>query len=626
MADKNTPVENLDTPVNSNEESTQNTTNNQTQQTPEVVPSVTKPRRQMPEWLHNITNFFKMLFVTPIVLLQNVFLRIAGGKDAVTKAQQEAADSLVQDDARRANAREGERMESEINNLLQARIKNNPEYTKDGLTITSLKVYQPEMGRDDIKHVFHVKCANNTQYGAAEYALYLDQNGQLRTTSIVPREIAIQLNELIKAVQLEVPNLSVDGGDPTEHDLNPDLDANGFNIDDTQRPAGNPVEFTSVINDELINNTLWTVEVERTNQTAYVNVTATDKSQTPPAVEHFKLRATFENGAICVPDIPDAAKEVIAQTVYQAYAPLMQQLVSDVSVDCGDNKEAAVNAVQQLSTSAMAARVYNATREIQDATSVKDGGTRTNMYITPQGENNIAVVTQNFNTAARKNENVVYLHAYHMDVSNPQNFRFQRDGEGKYAQSEDVTFKRNTPKLVVGADIAQWCYKATGISSLIMDEHTVSYTIEDKDTHALASVVNQSQHNGTAMRAQAPLTADQMSQILLQVGTESEITHPIKTTETAARVMSNSVNKSYVDYFVLGDTVMQYDGKQLQLSRLQGQTDEKGEQTIALRSQNYALSSLTAADLRNAYQDFTGEELADHDIDEQVFSEQEETI
>lgn len=545
MSEKVNPIENPEN-IHTPEPDTPNE--------PDVVPEVTKPKKAAPEWWNNMKGFFKMLFVTPIVLMQNIFLRIAGGKDAVEKARIDA-DALSRDDeARRAGKAEGKRMESEINNLLKARIKSDPNFSKDGLTITSVEVYQPETGRQDIQYAIHVKCANESSY-----AIYLDTSNQLRAASSVPRDVTIQLNELIKDVQLDVVDVTVSGGDP-----NGPYDTDEYvRNDETQKSAAehNNANTSKIINDVQVGNNTWEIEVARAGETAYINVTNKITG------EEINTKAQFLNGAIYIPNTPDALKGAIAQTVYQAYKPLIQKSIDDLRTEIGPEEASVL--IQQFAVSAMAGQVYNTTRTLQHSDINEQAPQSTAMYLVPQSNNEITVVTHNTNPAAKKNENVAYLHAYHMDVNNSQNFKFNRNADGK-AQSEDITIRRNLPQTVVSNNIAQWCFNATNATDsqiLIMNEHSAAYTIRaDNKSNQLVTVVTEAHHNGVAMRAQNELTDDQIQNLIPLIS--SNMPYNENALADAAKILSASVGKEYHDYFMMNNVVMQYDGKSLSFSSM----------------------------------------------------------
>lgn len=540
MAEKVNPIENEKTDENVL------TPENESQ---EVVPEVTKPKKAAPEWWNNMKGFFKMLFVTPIVLMQNIFLRIAGGKDAVEQARIDA-DALSRDDeARRAGKAEGKRMESEINNLLKARIQSDPNFSKDGLTITSVKVYQPETGRQDIQYAIHVKCANESSY-----AIYMDTSNQLRVTSIVPRDVTIQLDALIKDVQLNVADVTVSGGDP-----NGPYDTDEYVRDDeTQKSAAehNNAKMSKIINDVQVGNNTWEIDVTRDGETAYINITNQITG------EEIHAKAQFLNGAIYIPNTPDTLKGAIAQTVYQAYKPLIQKSIDDLRNEIGP--EEADVLTRQFAVSAMAGQVYNTTRTLQHSDINEQTPPSTAMYLVPQPNNEITVVTHNTNPAAKKNEHVAYLHAYHMDVNNSQNFKFNRSADGK-TQSEDIAIRRNLPQAVVSNNIAQWCFNATNATDfqlLIMNEHSAAYTIRaDNENNQLVTVITETHHDGVAMRAQNELTDDQIRNLIPLIS--SSMPYNENALADAAKILSASVGKEYHDYFMMNNVVMQYDGKSL---------------------------------------------------------------
>ena len=144
MTEKYNPTDAVDKQDNQNEEVNNQNSAKKKQEQKDIAPTVTLPKKKTPDWVSNIKGFFKMLFVTPVVLIQNLMLRLAGGKDAVAKAQQEAADSITHENERHTNESESKYIANEINKEIQFRIKENPDYTKDGLTITSVKALPPE--------------------------------------------------------------------------------------------------------------------------------------------------------------------------------------------------------------------------------------------------------------------------------------------------------------------------------------------------------------------------------------------------------------------------------------------------------------------------------------------------
>lgn len=557
MAEKVHPIENPDENIHTPEEDTHTPepdtpkepqdTQNEPQ---EIVPKVTKPKKAAPEWWNNMKGFFKMLFVTPIVLMQNIFLRIAGGKDAVEKARLDADALSRGDEARRAGKAEGKRMEREINNLLEARIQSDPNFSKDGLTITSVEVYQPETGRQDIQYAIHVKCANESSY-----AIYMDTSNQLRAASSVPRDVTIQLNELIKDVQLDIVDVTVSEGDPNApYDPRDEYGQD----DETQKSAAehNNANMSKIINDVQVGNNSWEIDVTRAGETAYINITNKITG------EEIKTKAQFLNGAIYVPNTPDALKGAIAQTVYQAYKPLIQKSIDDLRTEIGPEQASVLT--QQFAVSAMAGQVYNTTRTLQHSDINEQTPPSTAMYLVPQPNNEITVVTHNTNPAAKKNENVAYLHAYHMDVNNSQNFKFNRSADGK-TQSEDIAIRRNLPQTVVSNNIAQWCFNATNATDfqlLIMNEHSAAYTIRaDNENNQLVTVVTETHHDGVAMRAQNELTDDQIRNLIPLIS--SSMPYNENALADAAKILSASVGKEYHDYFMMNNVVMQYDGKSL---------------------------------------------------------------
>jgi hypothetical protein len=570
----------------------------QTQQRMQAPP-ITKVKKEMPEWLIGIRDMLKMLFVTPVVLVQNLLVRLTGGKEAVKALREETADQIKADKVRQANKAEGDFLQDEINNLLKFRAQD-PEYTTDGLTITSVEVFQPKMGKDDILYAIHVKCANGSEYGAAEYALYMDQNRQLRTSSVVPREVALQLDELIRAVDLQYPDLSV--GDVIEEDEIPD----GYdqpNEPEQDSPHNTP-EYSRVHNDcDGID-----VDVVRSHLSAFVNIVITkdDKS----TVYHAK--AEYINGAIQIDGLPaEADKAVVAQTVYQAYAPhlnntqisyaqkgIPQKELNDCAMETmiayvhhsikntlaereqkntpdGHNKE--VNSTEQAPTEGSEPKAE--TEKIVNKTEVS-------MYILPGIDGQPALVVSEHKLpdktgepqdTNKKNKKPVdiYLNGRQLETTNATNFNFmQKNGTDINVSTH---FSQGMHPNTISAKLGGWFYRASnaeGVHVFRMNKYEALCTMAPEGR--IVSALVDTQHDGTKICTQNPITNGELKAIAEVVSPKnvdwstafSDNTYT-KAAELLAKSASEAArNKSHRNYFVMGDSAFRYDGKELEMCKL----------------------------------------------------------
>lgn len=532
----------------------------QTQQRMQAPP-ITKVKKEMPEWLIGIRDMLKMLFVTPVVLVQNLLVRLTGGKEAVKALREETADQIKADKVRQANKAEGDFLQDEINNLLKFRAQD-PEYTTDGLTITSVEVFQPKMGKDDILYAIHVKCANGSEYGAAEYALYMDQNRQLRTSSVVPREIALQLDELIRAVDLQHPDLSV-GDKMDEDEISPESDQP---YTEEQDPTHNTAEYSEVHNDcDGI-----AVDVVRTNQEAYVNIIITkdDKST------EYNTKAQFKNGMIQIDGLPvEADKAIVAQTIYQAYAPLFESISKEITAN-GHTQEA----LYAVSMESMMTHVHNSINDALKAEPASGKPTEVSMYIVPGSNGETALVASEHVLQPKENtpqtQATIHLHARQLETKDALHFEFSKSEDGKITD-EHMRFNRTLHPNTIADKLGGWCYRATnaeGAQVFRMNDHTALYTVapEGKVLSALGEI----QYDGIGIRTQNPITANELKAITAATLTnEMPTIFSLETYSKAADILALSVssierNKSYRSYFIMGDSAFSYDGKELEMCKL----------------------------------------------------------
>lgn len=453
MTEKYNPTDTVDKQDNQNEEVNNQDSAKKTQEQKDIAPTVTLPKKKTPDWVSNIKGFFKMLFVTPVVLIQNLMLRLAGGKDAVAKAQQEAADSITHENERHTNESESKYIANEINKEIQFRIKENPDYTKDGLTITSVKALPPEEHQKDMVYAFHVKCVDDSTKESAEYVIHVDNNKTLQAKMSVPADVVIQMEALIDYVQPKIRDTSISEMDIMD-DFNREVnEANA--MDETQKPHN-----TSVINNYKSKDCNFTIEATRTNDTVVIDIRNNDTK------EPRRLQAELTNGCIAIKDIPDNLKELIAKTVYQCYTPLINSMINSAKPTCNNNY---TEAAKKIYTDA-ANYMYNDVKESTlNINSVQDSGSEklTNMYVIPQRDNEIVVVTQNINQSFQdKTKKDVFLHAYYMDVNENKGFEFIRAEDGKLALSSDtsINYDANNKRKI----LRDW-----------MDNTMIRYGLED---------------------------------------------------------------------------------------------------------------------------------------------------
>lgn len=596
MADERRPDNTtLDNPVDnhtnpSSEENSEHTA--QSQSKPHSVP---KPKKERPAWLQAIGGFFKALFVTPWALMQKVFLRIAGGKKMVEEADKQLVEELKEQKVRQADSERAKFLEREINDLLKERMQD-PAYTADGLAITKVSVNPNVTGDDSILHSITVTCQNGDKDGG-EYQIHLGKDGMLRYNAIVPPELQLQLQELIKSASLTVGEAQVgDHEEPFDEEPVPPPDPQALVQAHTVRNDHNGIDVT----------------VTRSKDKAVVEITG-------PKGESYECTAALVGGHIRVDGLPQniASNAVVSQTIYQAFQPLLEHNLTVTGPAAGLSPE--LMQQRTLEGAFMDVRASVCNNLSADATSIDKS---TSMFIIPGADGHATVINENISPNNQRGDRI-HLNAYQLDTTTPTNFQFQQGTvlNRKTKEEEQGTIITHQAFYLTQAEpawntnLAQFYYAATNLGAMPTHQHEQFIAFGDQaeiartsDLRLVTCAQAITQEEGFELRSETHLNNTQLQELTSMLHRDdSPTTFSTETRSVAAEVLSQAAQfeqqgEKFTRYFVMGDTVMNYDGKTLTMQR---PGDDKPF--------TYATDKLDADIIETAYSEYSAQNRDEHE-------------
>lgn len=562
MADEtrtdNKPIDNPgDNPGTNPVDNPQQPTPESDQQSAPKPHTIPKSKKEAPAWLQAIGGFFKAIFVTPWALMQKVFLRIAGGKKMVEATEQKLLEELKEQEVHKAETKQAAFLEREINDLLKERMQD-PAYTTEGLAITKVAIEPNVTGEDGVKYSITVTCTNDGKDGG-EYQLHMSQDGRLLYNAIVPEELQLQLQELIKSASLTSGEPEV-GYYEEPFEENIDQDANGLVI--SVGPPQHLPKDTPDSNDEQL--------------IAAVTITGPDVDGTT-----YNCTATFERGHIRVDNLPTnlATNPIVAQTIYQAFKPILEQNLRDSVRDTG-------NPIEQIQAKAIQDGFINTLHSIDTAASA-DPQKSTSMFLIPSADGHTTVINQNIQPG-KPNGNVSHLHAFHLDTNNPQCVEFDAipNAEPRRTQFANQSFGPTQPEKPRLASLAQFYYVATNQQCFPIQHDEAGRVTEqfivvgDRDQAARADKLSEiacahviQRHEGFELRTETHLSNTDLQKFAhILSSNDAPATFTAATRSAAATTLNQAAHyaqsdKQFTRYFVMGDTVMSYDGTTFTMQR-----------------------------------------------------------
>lgn len=587
-----TPIENpVDNPID-NPSKPAPESNQPTDPKPHSVP---KPKKEAPAWLQAIGGFFKALFVTPWALMQKVFLRIAGGKKMVEEAEKQLVEDLKEQKVRQAESERASFLEREINDLLKERMQD-PAYTADGLAVTKVTVSPNVTGDDSILHSITVTCQNGDKDGG-EYQIHMGRDGMLRYNAIVPPELQLQLQELIKSANLTT-------GDTQVGDHEEPFDEESISPPDPQAL----VQAHTVRND--LNGI--DVTVTRSKDKAVVEIAG-------PKGESHECTATLVGGHIHVDGLPQniASNAVVSQTIYQAFQPLLHHNLTVTGPAAGFSLELMQQRTLEGAFMDMRASVCN--NLSADAASIKKS---TSMFIVPSADGHVTVINENISPNNQRGDRI-HLNAYQLDITNPTNFQFQQGTvlNRNTKEEEQGTIITHQAFYLTQAEpawnthLAQFYYAATNLGVMPTHPHEQFIAFGDQtaiartsDLRLVTCVQAVTQEDGFELRSETHLNNTQLQELTNMLHRDdAPTTFSTETRAAAAEVLSQAVQfkqqgEKFTRYFVMGDTVMSYDGSTLTMQR-----------PSADKPFTYATDKLDADIIETAYSEYSSQNRNEHE-------------
>lgn len=609
MADENrtdnnpidNPSDNHGTNPTDNPQQPTSESNQQPTPKPHTVP---KTKKEPPAWLQAIGGFFKAIFVTPWALMQKVFLRIAGGKKMVQEADEQLVHELKEEKVRKAGLERAKFLEREINDLLKERMQD-PAYTAEGLAITKVAIEPNVTGDDSVKYSITVTCINNGKDGG-EYQLHMGQDGRVLYNAIVPQELQLQLHELIKSASLTAGEVEVgDHEEPFHEEPVPPPDPQALVQAHTVRNDHNGIDVT----------------VTRSKDKAVVEITG-------PKGESYDCTAALVGGHIRVDGLPQniASNAVISQTIYQAFQPLLEHNLAVTGPAAGLSPELMQQRTLEGAFMDVRASVYN--NLSADAASIDKS---TSMFIIPSADGHATVINENISPNNQRGDRI-HLNAYQLDTTTPTNFQFQQGTvlNRKTKEEEQGTIITHQAFYLTQAEpawntnLAQFYYAATHLGAMPTHPHEQFIAFGDQaeiartsDLRLVTCAKAIHREEGFELQSETHLDNTQLQTLAKMLyRDDSPTTFSTETRSVAAEVLSQAAQfeqqgEKFTRYFVMGDTVMNYDGKTLTMQR---PGDDK--------PLTYTTDKLDADIIETAYSEYSAQNRDEH---EQLTTDEVET-
>lgn len=635
--------------------------------------SVPKAKKEAPAWLQAVGGFFRALFVTPWALMQKVFLRIAGGKKMVEETEKQLVEELKEQKVRQAEIDRSKFLEREINDLLQKRLQD-PAYTSDGLYISSVSINPNITGDDSILSSITVAC-NNGKQDAGEYQMHMSQDGRILYNAIVPHELQLQLQELIKSVSLTASNPEV--SDYDEHFFDEPVD---------DQPEQSPVQVYTAHNDTRnpherkgldVTVKRWTEDVQNGDVTVSVSKAKLQVIDTKGTRQSYDV--DLVGGHLQVHNLPQhiASNATVAKTIYQAFQPLLQHNQTLSAQHEGVSREALhesalQDAFRHVHTSALnhmnsakdTLQQYFAQCEAAPETTTPDVLPKpsTSMFIIPNLDGTITVVNENVSLYNKDKEHnpvvtpnkrdFVHLNAYFLDTNNPETCAFKtvlqpaKDKQGreiidektKEPQQERVTqiihqtVSAQHTDRTLDVRIAQFYHAATQcqVMPVTSPEGLMTHQFMTcSDNHAsppnnpgdITCVKAIATHEGFVLESEQHLNQSQIQEFTQLLHRDGDpTTFSTETRASAAEVLNKAAQfaqqgKRFTRYFVMGDVAMSYDGNTLSMQR---PGDDKPVE--------FAINKLDAESIEAAYSEYYAQNRDTYEHDIITEDEVEETL
>lgn len=315
-------------------------------------------KRRSPEWVQNIKDFFKMVFVSPFALLARIAQRIALGKEGAQKADEMAEAAYKASNERRAAEKVANHMSREIDNILKQK-NQSQEYCENPLNIKSCKIYIPDNGRNDLQFAIDVHCQNQTEYNhSRDFALYVDKDGELVCNKGVPTEIVKQVEALLDQIKLTQRDTSVEVDEPQEPEQPIVTPSEGPEMEPptgthTESPIDNIIQTTErptedgyMQVDASRGDSAVTVQFKPNDTTVKILYTNGDETHT--------MTAEYANHAICIAGNDPEALSAVTSPDYGLLSTALHKALEEIitmdhSKNCPINGAICESVAQELS-------------------------------------------------------------------------------------------------------------------------------------------------------------------------------------------------------------------------------------------------------------------------------------
>ena len=530
-----------------------------------------------PKWWEAIKNFFKAIgraLATPKLFLEKLGIRIVGGKEAVKEAEKAFADAIKEqkEDMNLATVRE--RDQKSLDQVLEQSLKD-PEYTQ-GAYITGVQLEKGQVG--GVKYTAKITYMNEGELHTCD--MDIDANDQLLRNATVPDFVQRNMAELWRDAQVIVRPDSADAHDDIDEQSGPDVPGDG------QTPPVNPFQVINEADGK-------TVEVVRDpNDPEKATVTVTEGER------EYNYTAHYNNGSISIMGMDrqgHAASALVAKSVYEAFEPLIKADHEKYAKTEGGDWYAAV---APDAFSRMRATVAGELAQAQESPDAfKAQGSHAAMFIIPAQDGTASVVRANITPSnldkQDKKGNVkndaIHMHVFKIDTTQPHDYSFVQ-APGRKGKTEtkftDVALSPAmlTQQNALNAAMMQVQYSATGHGSISVAEldgsttHLIAVANEQFERTGaaadIACITCAPKHEGFALYAEHALGNAELQNLIMNVPgvDDPNTTFSPETKADAVDILTEAQQamaegKQYTRYFVMGDTVMGYDGTNLTIQR-----------------------------------------------------------
>lgn len=510
-------------------------------------------KRRAPEWVQNIKDFFKMVFVSPFALLARIAQRIALGKEGAQKADEMAEAAYKASNERRAAEKVANHMSKEIDKILKQK-NQNQEYCENPLNIKACKIYIPDNGRNDLQFAIDVHCQNQTEYNhSRDFALYVDKDGELVCNKGVPTEIVKQVEALLDQIKLTQRNTEVDTEFPQEAEQQPI--STPVNITETETiPAENqpesPLDSLICTTERLTEDGYTQIDASRGDSAVTVQFKPNDttvKILHTNAGETHTMTAEYGHHAICIagnePDaltaIPAADYGLLSTALHKAFEEIIEM---DHSKNCPINGAICENVAQELSAIS------------KNMTPNSNACGTHRIYIIPDTIAEKDVVM--------KVESTPHNFFVHTGYLNEQQIFVQREVEDGVKVSAKTQLRDVTRELAANYMYAAEYQGTPFLQGAISSNRRVTlYLGHEYDDKYYAAAI-EDQHGALIVRSAAPVDYDSLSQCSY-IETASLDDHQRR--EEALNKVADALTKSNPQhiYGIIGNVIVERNDNQL---------------------------------------------------------------